>query len=69
LEPRHPSADTISRSMTGALIMSIAYGIDTLPSNDPYVETAEAVLDAMAQAAVPGRYLVVLLRSPSARII
>ncbi|KAJ7251438.1 cytochrome P450 [Mycena rebaudengoi] len=46
------------KHMTGALIMSIAYGIDTLPSNDPYVETAEAVLDAMAQAAVPGRYLV-----------
>ncbi|KAJ7252466.1 cytochrome P450 [Mycena rebaudengoi] len=46
------------KHMTGALIMSIAYGIDALPSNDPYVETAEAVLDAMAQAAVPGRYLV-----------
>ncbi|KAJ7251361.1 cytochrome P450 [Mycena rebaudengoi] len=42
----------------GALIMSIAYGIHTLPSNDPYMETAEAAIDAMAQAAVPGRYLV-----------
>ncbi|KAJ7289105.1 cytochrome P450 [Mycena rebaudengoi] len=46
------------KHMNGALIMSIAYGIDTLPSNDPYMETAEAAIDALAQAAVPGRYLV-----------
>ncbi|KAJ7251443.1 cytochrome P450 [Mycena rebaudengoi] len=46
------------KHMNGALIMSIAYGIDTLPSDDPYVETAEAALDAITQAAVPGRYLV-----------
>ncbi|KAJ7251368.1 cytochrome P450 [Mycena rebaudengoi] len=46
------------KHMNGALIMSIAYGIDTLPFNDPYMETAEAAVDAMAQAAVPGRYLV-----------
>ncbi|KAJ7251366.1 cytochrome P450 [Mycena rebaudengoi] len=38
--------------------MSIAYGIDTLPSNDPYMETAEAAIAALTQAAVPGRYLV-----------
>jgi hypothetical protein len=50
--------------MNGALIMSIAYGIDTLPSNDPYMETAEAALEAIAQAAVPGRYLVVLSSPP-----
>ncbi|KAJ7252463.1 cytochrome P450 [Mycena rebaudengoi] len=46
------------KHMNGALIMSIAYGVDTLPSNDPYMETAETVLDAALQAAVPGRYLV-----------
>ncbi|KAJ7251337.1 cytochrome P450 [Mycena rebaudengoi] len=46
------------KHMNGALIMSIAYGIDTLPSNDPYMETAEAAIDALTQAAVPGRYLV-----------
>jgi hypothetical protein len=55
--------------MSGALIMSIAYGIDTLPFNDPYMKTAEAAIDAITQAAVPGRYLVVLFRSPSACII
>ncbi|KAJ7252570.1 cytochrome P450 [Mycena rebaudengoi] len=46
------------KHMNGALIMSIAYGIDTLPCNDPYMKTAEAVIDAVAQAAMPGRYLV-----------
>ncbi|KAJ7251336.1 cytochrome P450 [Mycena rebaudengoi] len=46
------------KHMNGALIMSIAYSIDTLPSNDPYMETAEAALKAIAQAIVPGRYLV-----------
>jgi hypothetical protein len=61
LEPRRPSADIISRSMNGTLIMSIAYGIDTLPSNDPYMVTAEAAIDAITEAIVPGRYLVVLL--------
>ncbi|KAJ7251339.1 cytochrome P450 [Mycena rebaudengoi] len=38
--------------------MSIAYGIDTLPSNDPYMETAERAIDTIMQAGVPGRYLV-----------
>ncbi|KAJ7290002.1 cytochrome P450 [Mycena rebaudengoi] len=46
------------KHMNGALIMSIAYGIDTLPSNDPYIETAEVAIDAVMQAAIPGRYLV-----------
>ncbi|KAJ7278952.1 cytochrome P450 [Mycena rebaudengoi] len=46
------------KHMNGTLIMSIAYGIDTLPSNDPYMETAEAAIDAIMQAAIPGRYLV-----------
>ncbi|KAJ7230946.1 cytochrome P450 [Mycena rebaudengoi] len=46
------------KHMNSSLIMSIAYGIDTLPSNDPYMETAEAAIDAIMQAAIPGRYLV-----------
>ncbi|KAJ7204583.1 cytochrome P450 [Mycena rebaudengoi] len=46
------------KHMNGALIMSIAYGIDTLPSNDPYMETAEVAIDAITQAGIPGRYLV-----------
>ncbi|KAJ7251425.1 cytochrome P450, partial [Mycena rebaudengoi] len=50
--------DEIMNHVKHGLIMSISYGIETLPSNDPYVKTAEAVIDAMAQAAIPGRYLV-----------
>ena len=35
-------------SMTGQVIMSIAYGIDVLPENDPYVADAEKMLQALA---------------------
>ena len=34
--------------MAGQIIMSIAYGIDVLPENDPYVADAEKVLHAIA---------------------
>ena len=34
--------------MTGQVIMSIAYGIDVLPENDPYVADAEKMLQALA---------------------
>ena len=33
-------------SMAGQVILSIAYGIDVLPENDPYVAEAENVLRA-----------------------
>ncbi|KAF8259228.1 hypothetical protein EI94DRAFT_1042578, partial [Lactarius quietus] len=36
------------RHMTGQVIMSIAYGIDVLPENDPYVAAAEKMLQALA---------------------
>ena len=32
--------------MAGQVILSIAYGIDVLPENDPYVAEAENVLRA-----------------------
>ena len=34
--------------MAGQVIMSIAYGIDVLPENDPYVASAEKMLQAFA---------------------
>jgi hypothetical protein len=34
--------------MAGQVIMSIAYGIDVLPENDPYVEGAEKMMKAFA---------------------
>ena len=33
--------------MTGQVILSIAYGIDVLPENDPYLAEAESVLRAL----------------------
>ncbi|KAI9445994.1 cytochrome P450 [Lactarius indigo] len=36
------------RHMAGQVILSIAYGIDVLPENDPYVADAENVMNAFA---------------------
>ncbi|KAJ7489127.1 cytochrome P450 [Mycena latifolia] len=46
------------RHMAGALIISAAYGIDVLPSDDPYVTVAHKALHSFTVANVPGRYLV-----------
>ncbi|KAJ7146857.1 cytochrome P450 [Mycena epipterygia] len=46
------------RQMAGEIIMSVAYGIDVLPVNDPYITLAEQAVVAGAQAGVPGRFLV-----------
>lgn len=39
--------------------MSVAYGIDVLPENDPWIELNEEAVHAGAQAAIFGRFLVV----------
>ncbi|KAJ7719640.1 cytochrome P450 [Mycena metata] len=46
------------RQMVGEVIVSVAYGIDVLPVNDPYVALAEEAAESVASAAVPGRFLV-----------
>ncbi|KAJ7697457.1 cytochrome P450 [Mycena rosella] len=46
------------RHLAGALIMDVAYGIDVLPSNDPYIGLSEEVMSGLSVAAVPGRFLV-----------
>ncbi|KAJ7111231.1 cytochrome P450 [Mycena epipterygia] len=46
------------RQMAGEVIMSVAYGIDVLPSNDPYITLAEKAVHGFAVATVPGVYLV-----------
>ncbi|KAJ7584571.1 cytochrome P450 [Mycena floridula] len=46
------------RQMSGEIIMSIAYGIQVLPSNDPYLQQSERALRPMSKAAFPGRYFV-----------
>ncbi|KAJ7888852.1 cytochrome P450 [Mycena leptocephala] len=42
------------RHMAGEIIMSVAYGIDVQPANDPYVTLAEAAVHSLANAIVPG---------------
>lgn len=45
--------------MAGEVIISVAYGIDVLPVNDPYISLAEEAQHSGGQAATPGRFLVV----------
>ncbi|KAK0486576.1 cytochrome P450 [Armillaria novae-zelandiae] len=46
------------RHLAGSTILSIAYGLEVLPENDPYIFAAEAGLCSLAKAAVPGAFLV-----------
>lgn len=45
-------------SVFGSSIMKAVYGIDVKDMNDPYIHTAEQGLTALAEAAMPGRFLV-----------
>ncbi|KAF8523779.1 cytochrome P450 [Hysterangium stoloniferum] len=61
LQRLHKSPDnwgTHIRHSIGAIIMEIVYGIDILPRNDPYIETAEFVIGLVAIIGAPGEYLV-----------
>jgi len=42
----------------GAMALTLAYGLEIQPRNDPYVAIAEEAIHTVAQAAVPGTYLV-----------
>ena len=44
--------------MAGETIISIAYGLDVLPKDDPYVTTAEKGVHPLIVAGVPGAFLV-----------
>ncbi|KAF8523692.1 cytochrome P450 [Hysterangium stoloniferum] len=46
------------RHSIGAVIMEIAYGIDILPENDPYITTAEFAVGLGGTVGAPGSYLV-----------
>ncbi|KAK0440601.1 cytochrome P450 [Armillaria borealis] len=46
------------RHLAGSTILSIAYGLEVLPENDPYILAAEEGLCSLAKAAVPGAFLV-----------
>ncbi|KAJ7119924.1 cytochrome P450 [Mycena crocata] len=46
------------RQWATEIIMSIAYGINVQPTNDPFVALAHSAVDKLAQACLPGKYLV-----------
>ncbi|KAJ7609994.1 cytochrome P450 [Mycena polygramma] len=45
------------KHMAGDVIMSVAYGIDVLPVNDPYISLAEQAVESGAEASIPGKFL------------
>ena len=44
--------------MAGAVVLSIAYGIEVKGSDDPYITTAEHAMEAVNATMTPGAYLV-----------
>ncbi|KAG6908814.1 hypothetical protein DXG01_003167 [Tephrocybe rancida] len=46
------------RHMAGETIISIAYGLEVQPKDDPYIDAAERVIRSLFIAAVPGTFLV-----------
>jgi len=44
--------------MAGEVIMSIAYGIDVKPKDDPFIMAAEEGVHPVVAAGVPGAFLV-----------
>ena len=52
---------TRSISMTGSLVLRIAYGLDVQPENDPLINLVERALQKFLYVLVPGKFLVVRL--------
>ncbi|KAF9267146.1 cytochrome P450 [Marasmius fiardii PR-910] len=46
------------RHLAASIILGIAYGIDVLPENDPYVAAAERALESLGRGIAPGAFLV-----------
>ncbi|KAJ7215403.1 cytochrome P450 [Mycena pura] len=46
------------KQMAGEVIISVTYGIDVQPVDDPYVALAENAIKSLSNARVPGRYIV-----------
>ncbi|KAJ7032276.1 cytochrome P450 [Mycena alexandri] len=46
------------RQMAGELIINVAYGIDVLPVDDPYIALADEGVQAGTDATIPGKFLV-----------
>ncbi|KAJ7880112.1 cytochrome P450 [Mycena leptocephala] len=46
------------KQMAGEVIISVTYGIDVQPIDDPYVALAEEAIKSLSNARVPGRFIV-----------
>ncbi|KAF7358290.1 hypothetical protein MVEN_00878300 [Mycena venus] len=46
------------RHMAAKIVMSVAYGIEISPKNDPYIALADKAVEGLMTALVPGRFLV-----------
>jgi hypothetical protein len=44
--------------MAGAIVMSVAYGLDVKPKGDPYIAAAKGAVHPATVAMVPGTFLV-----------
>ncbi|KAJ7095639.1 cytochrome P450 [Mycena epipterygia] len=50
--------------MSAKIVLSVAYGIDVKPSDDPYVKLADNAVKGLVTAVVPGRFLVASGKAP-----
>ncbi|KZP10035.1 cytochrome P450 [Athelia psychrophila] len=46
------------RHQVGAMIIEVTYGLNVLPKNDPFIDSAEKALAAIAISSMPGAFLV-----------
>ncbi|KAJ7912219.1 cytochrome P450 [Mycena leptocephala] len=46
------------RQMAGELILSVTYGIEVLPVDDPYIALVEEAVQSASEATIPGKFLV-----------
>lgn len=49
---------TVVNRQIGAAVLDVAYGIQALPENDPFVNLAEKTMDIVSKEGLPGRWLV-----------
>ncbi|KAJ7640572.1 cytochrome P450 [Mycena rosella] len=47
-----------SKQVVGEVAMSVAYGIDVLPKDDPYISLGEQAIQSGNDASLPGKFLV-----------
>ncbi|TFK35243.1 cytochrome P450 [Crucibulum laeve] len=52
------SIQELTRHTVGGIVLSIAYGIDIKPSDDPYISLAEQAIAGVIECSVPGAFLV-----------